>query len=85
MALVLRYQTAAQFAARLRAKWRESSRAECARIAWWMMQRVQAGDVTQAQLRNAFDLTQAQWNSLRDNKLIPLANAWQSVLDARGE
>lgn len=85
MAIVLHHQTAQQFADRLRKRWRNSTREECARIAWWIRKRIVNGDVTQAQLRTAFDMTQAQWNALRDNKLIPLADAWQAVLDAVGE
>lgn len=83
--LNLKYQTAAQFAERLRERWRNSTREECARIAWWIRNRIVSGDVTQAQLRTAFGMTQAQWNALRDDKLIPLADAWQAVRDAAGE
>lgn len=85
MALNLRYQTPAQFAARLRKRFRNAEREECARIAHWILRRIQLGDFTEAQVRNAFGLTVQQWATLRTNKLEPLANAWAAVKAARGE
>lgn len=85
MALNLNHQTPTQFAARLRERWRNSSREECCRIAWWIIERLNAGDVTDTQLRNAFGLTVTQWNNLKTNKLIPMHDAWAAVLVAEGE
>ena len=85
MALNLSHQTAAQFAARLRERWRSSTREECARIAWWVIERLNAGDVTDTQLRNAFGLTVQQWNNLKTAKLIPMHDAWAAVRAAVGE
>lgn len=85
MALSLRHQTAAQFAARLRERFRDAERTECARIAHWIMRRIAVGDVTENQVRNAFGLTVQQWNALKANKLEPLRDAWAAVKAAQGE
>lgn len=85
MAINLKHQTAAQFAARLRERWKGSTREECARIAWWILERIAAGDFTETQVRNAFGLTVTQWNTLKTNKITPLRDAWAAVRAARGE
>ena len=76
MALNLKHQTAAQFAARLRERYRNASKEECARIATWILNRIEAGDFTDTQVRNAFGLTAGQyttlkskWTNLRTNLL----------------
>jgi len=81
----LNHQTASEFAARLRERWRRSSQEQCARIAWWIIKRLNAGDVTDTQLRNAFGLTLTQWNALKTSKLIPMHDSWAVVLAAAGE
>ena len=84
MALNLKYQTAAQFADRLRLRYLKSSRVECARIAKWIMDHLDAGDFTETQLRNAFGLSVAQWNTLK-TKLTNLRTAYNAILAAQGE
>lgn len=84
MALNLRHQTAAQFAARLRERYRNASREEAARIATWVLDRIEAGDITDAQMRTAFSLTAAQWTTLKA-KMTTLRTNWQAVQAARGE
>lgn len=85
MALNLRYQTATQFAARLRNQFQNSTKERAGRIAHWMIERVNAGDVTEAQLRTAFGLTAQQWTTLKNTKLIPLHDAWVALQNAQGE
>lgn len=77
-------QTAGQFLARLRERFRNAKREECARIARWIIRRLNAGHVTQAQLRAAFNLTVGQWNTL-EAKLITLAGAADAIDSAEGE
>ena len=85
MALNLKHQTAAEFVARLREKYRNSSKDECARLAYWLYERYAAGDVTQAQIRTAFGLdTTAKWTAFRD-KVLALRDHWAAILAARGE
>ena len=84
MALVLRHQTKAQFAARLRERYRNASREEAARIATWLLNSIEAGDFTDLQVRTAFGLTSGQWTTLKA-KLTTLRTNWLAVLAAAGE
>ena len=85
MALNLEHQTAAQFVARLRQRYRGLRRQDLARLAAWLYNRYVAGDITETQIRNAFGLTtDTQWNNFRD-KVLALRNAWIEIKDAEGE
>ena len=85
MALDLTHQTAAQFVARFRQTYRRASFIRAARMAHWLYDRYQAGDVTVAQIRTAFGLTtDPEWIAFRD-RVLALRNAWQAVKEARGE
>lgn len=84
MALNLRHQTAAQFAARLREKYRTATSYECAVIANWILNKISSGDFTDLQVRNAFGLTAIQYTTLK-NKLIALQNNYIAVLNSAGE
>lgn len=84
MALNLRYQTATQFAARLRERYRNASREECARIATWLLNHIEAGDFTDLQVRNAFGLTAGQYTTVKA-KWTNLRTAFQAVQAATGE
>jgi len=65
MALVLRHQTQAQFIARVREAYRTGDAATVVKIARFLLAKVQSGDLTQTQIRNAFGLTVAQWDVLK--------------------
>lgn len=84
MALNLQYQTPAQFAARLRERYRGASREEAARLATWLLNRIEAGDLTDAQVRNAFGMTTTQYNTFK-TRLTNLRTAWTAVQAAQGE
>ena len=84
MALNLQHQTAAEFVSRFREKYRNSSREECARLAAWLYDRYAAGDVTAAQIKTAFGLSDAQWLVFRD-KVLALREHWLAVQAAQGE
>lgn len=84
MPLSLRHQTATQFAARLRERYRNASREEAARIATWILSRIEAGDITDAQVRNAFSLTTTQYNQMK-TRMTNLRTAWLAVQAAQGE
>jgi hypothetical protein len=81
---VIVQQTGAQFLDRLREKYRNSDKERCARIARWIIHRLDAGHVTVAQLRNAFNLTVSEWNTL-EAKLRALAGTLDDLETARGE
>ena len=84
MALVLKHQTAAQLAARFRERYRNASKEEAARMATWLLNRIEAGDFTDAQVRSAFGLTVTQYNNLKTRMSTLRAN-WQAVQAAQGE
>jgi hypothetical protein len=90
MALNLKHQTAAQFAARF---WRKLSNAYQSgdkltyhRLIWWIWTKVQAGDLTNDQVRQSFNshfnrsLTLAQWNNLVTTRLVPIKDRYLAFL-----
>lgn len=84
MSLTLKHQTAAQLAARFRARFRAARRDEACRMAAWLLDRIDAGDFTDAQVRTAFGLTVTQYNNLK-TRLTSMRAAWQSLQQAAGE
>jgi hypothetical protein len=91
MALNLQHQTAAQFALRF---WRNTRAAFDAgdkltyhRNIWWLWTKVQAGDVTSTQARDAYNaafganLNATQWNNLVTTRFVPIKErylAWMA-------
>ena len=84
MALILKHQTAEAFIARVRQAYRDGNSEQLVKIARFLIARVQAGDVTDAQLRNAFGLNVTQWNALK-TKMQNLITADNAVRSAVGE
>lgn len=84
MALNLQHQTLAEFGTRLRERFRNSTKEEAAYLAHRIIKFVQAGDITDAQVRNAFGLTVPQYDALKI-RLIALRDHWQAIQDAQGE
>ena len=82
MALLLKHQTAAQFIARFREAYRNSDRERCIQLARFVLSRIQAGDLTDAQVRSAFGLTTVQWNNLKTkmNNWITAENAVKAAV-----
>ena len=84
MALLLKHQTSAQFIARFREAYRDSDRERCIQLARFVISRIQAGDLTDTQVRNAFGLTVTQWNNLK-TKMQSWITAQNTVQSAVGE
>ena len=84
MALNLKHQTLAEFAARLRERYRNASREEAARIATFILNKIESGDVTETQIRNVFNLTVTQWATLKE-KMTTLRTSWLAIQAAQGE
>jgi len=84
MALTLKHATLAQLGAVFRERFRASKGVETARLAMWLMERIQDDTFTEAQVRTFFGLTIAQWNTLKA-KLQTLRNQYADVLAAEGE
>ncbi len=80
----LNYQTLAQFLQRLRTLYKAASQDECGRIATWIINRLNAGNVTASQLQNVFNLTPAQWTTLQ-TKMTNLRTNYLVVQSAIGE
>lgn len=81
----LDHQTGAEFADKLRAEYRTSSRERVCYLAWWLLRRINEGTFTDAQVRNAFGMTVVQYNTFKTNKLIPMHDHWAAVIVAQGE
>lgn len=84
MAIILKHQTVEQFVARVRAAYREGNYGRIVQIARFLIARIQAGDITDAQCRTAFGLNATQWNNLK-TKMQGYINADNTVKAAAGE
>lgn len=78
------YITKSDLAARVRELYRNGEREALVRIARWIRRRIIAGDFTETQVRNAFGLTVAQWDTLKQ-KMLAMDDALATVENARGE
>jgi hypothetical protein len=81
----LRYNTVAQFVTRFRNAYLGTSQQVTCALAWWLIQRINAGDVTDAQVQTAFGLTSGQYTTLKTNFLTPQHDHWAAVLTAQGQ
>jgi hypothetical protein len=70
--------------ARMRELFRNNERERLCEIARWILNRINAGDLTDTQVRTAFGLTAGQYNALK-NRITALATALDTVRGARGE
>lgn len=84
MALVLKHATAAQLAAAFREHYKAATGAEAARLAAWLLARIDDGTWTDTQVRNAFGLTVTKYNTLKA-KLVAVRDHWAAVQEAQGE
>jgi hypothetical protein len=84
MALLLKHQTAEAFIARVRQAYREGNSEVLVKIARFIIARIQAGDLTDAQCRAAFGLNTTQWNNLK-TRMQNLITADNAVKSAVGE
>ena len=82
--MILQHQTPAQFLSRLRDAYASAQGSDVARLATRMQDWITAGDFTEAQVRQAFGLTLAQWAPLKA-RMITLRTQYQAVQAARGE
>lgn len=83
-AFTLAENSAAQFAARLREDFGAGADRQACYLAWWLLRRIAAGHVTDAQCRTAFGLTTTQWNNVKTNTLTPRSNAYAAMNAAGG-
>lgn len=84
MALSLKHATKTQLAAAFRERYRNASSVECARLATWLLNRIDEGDFTDAQVQSAFGLTAGQYTQMK-NRFTNLRIAYNAVIAAQGE
>jgi hypothetical protein len=84
MPLNLKHQTVAQFAALVRARYRDSQAEETARLAQAILDWTADGSVTDAQWQTAFGLNIGLWNALKARMGI-LRDQRRAIRNARGE
>jgi len=84
MALSLVHQTPAQLAARFRSAYRVATAERAAKMAYWLIERIQSGDFTDTQVRTAFSLTTTQYAALKA-RMTTLHDQYAAVRNARGE
>jgi hypothetical protein len=84
MALNLQHQTPAQFAAKFRQRFKSAEKVEAWKLATKLLGWIDAGDITDAQARNAFGLTVNQWNDLK-TRLTVMRTRYSELQAAQGE
>lgn len=89
MALTLKHQTAAQFAARFWARVKaayQNDKSEFERLVWWIWARVQDGSLTNDQVRLSFNaaygrnMNTTQWNTFVSTRLVPIKDRYLARL-----
>lgn len=81
---VLVHQTVTQLAARFRKAYRTASKERLAKLAYWLIERINDGTFTDNQVRNAFNLTVGQYSTLK-TKAIALHDSEALIQQAQGE
>ncbi len=79
-----RFQTIDEELAKIRIRYGKSKGVETCKIARWIVDRLNDGSVTVVQMRTAFGVTPAQWNSI-NGRMDTFANSLTSVENAVGE
>ena len=90
MALLLKHQTQAEFAARfwsrLRDAFQRGDKFEFSRLIWWIWNQIQLGNLTSDQVRLSFNaaygrsLNTTQWNNLVTTRFIPAKDRYLAML-----
>ena len=90
MALNLQHQTPAEFAARfwrkVQAAYQAGDKLTYHRLIWWVWSRVQAGDLTNDQVRQSFNaafgrsLNITQWNDLVTTRFVPIKDRYLALI-----
>ena len=77
----MRFATAQQFADYIAEMYPTLTGEQQAHLSWWINNRLEAGDVTDAQMQNLFGLTAGQW-ATRKAKIQTLAAQYEAVITA---
>lgn len=84
MTLVLKHQTKEQFITRFRDKYAASNREQCAKLSTWLLDKIDAGDFDDTEIRNSFGMSVVDWVSFR-NELNNLRSSLRNIQNARGK
>lgn len=79
-----RFQTVPEELLKIKERYSKSNGIETCRIARWVVNRLNDGSVTVVQMRTAFGVTPAQWNSI-NGRMDTFANSLTSIETAVGE
>lgn len=80
----LTQQTASELATRFRTAYQAATDLKAARMAWWIIERINAGNFTDAQVRTAFGMTTTQYTAMK-TRMTTLHDQYAAVVAARGE
>lgn len=81
MGLQLRHQTPEQLLVRFRSQYRNAEGERALRMAAWLMDAIDAGDVTEAQARAAFG---PAWGQVKA-RMVQMRSTHRAAKTARGE
>lgn len=81
MGLTLAHQTPAQLMARFREQFRDAEGERALRMAAWLLDAIDAGDVTEAQARAAFG---PGWGQVK-SRMVQMRDTHRAAKTARGE
>lgn len=84
MALVLNHQTKAEFLARLRTEYLVSTGMKTCKIARWIIDALNAGNITVAECRTAWGASPPQWSAI-NGRMDTQAASYSTVTTAVGE
>lgn len=84
MAIQLKYTTLAKLGAAFRQRFKAASKEDAWRLATWLLNRIDDGTFTDAQVRNFFNLTVTEYNNLK-TRLTTMRSRWQELQAAAGE
>lgn len=84
MALLLREQNRDQFLQRFREAFRVADGERYLQLARFALNKLQSGDITDAEFRSKFGKTVAEWNSLK-GRMNAALNGYNAFMSARGE
>lgn len=84
MAIQLKYATQAQIGQALRERFKNASKEDLYRLSAKIKIHYDLGDFTAAQMKSLFNLTTAQWNTLK-TKIVNYATAYDAMQNAAGE
>lgn len=84
MAIKLKYATASQLGVALRERFKTAEKEELYRLSLKIKKYYDAGDFTDAQMKNIFSATNGQWSDLKA-KITGYATAYDAMQNAKGE